>query len=77
MYLAGSDKRLPFLSRIDGKIVFFKFVPVWRDDLNGCAAFIGQKKGQLSSWPKGGLVNKNRRDFAKHPGVSHGLLLAE
>jgi hypothetical protein len=35
MYLAGSDKRLPFLSRIDGKIVFFKFVPVWRDDLPG------------------------------------------
>ena len=78
MDLAGNDKRLPFLSRIDGKTVFFQVCTGlaggsdrrYRDLLD-------KKKGQLSSWPKGGLVNKNRRDFAKDTGVSHGLLLAE
>jgi hypothetical protein len=53
--LAVNDKRLPFLSRIDGKIVFFKFVPVWRDDLTGGTGIYWTKKGPAFELAKGGI----------------------
>src|SRR5438477_8061705 len=66
--LAVGMKRLPFLSRIDGKIVFFEFLALWRDDLTCIYRdLLDKKKGQLSSWPKGDWSTKNDVTSRKNP----------